>query len=125
MEGTEEDSLTVLCGTDRAERHHDVALVDDTGTLLAKTRISDDAAGYKKLLDLLPGHGDSPKSPIPVAIETSRGLLVAALRTGMHAHRPLPADSEPAQALHRPRASPAGRRLDTAADCRPGPVAAA
>jgi transposase len=74
--------LTVFCGIDWAERHHDVALVDDTGTLLAKARISDDAAGYSKLLDLLAEHGDSPESPIPVAIETSHGLLVAVLRTG-------------------------------------------
>jgi transposase len=135
-----EDSLTVFCGIAWAERHHDVALVDDTGTLLAKARISDDAAGYSKLLDLLAEHGDSPESPIPVAIETSHGLLVAVLRTGsrkvfainpltaaryrdrhgvsrkksdpgdalvlanilrtdMHAHRPLPDDSEQAQAI--------------------------
>lgn len=48
-----EDSLTVFCGIDWAERHHDVAIVDDTGTLLAKARITDDVAGYNKLLDLL------------------------------------------------------------------------
>ncbi|WP_069736197.1 IS110 family transposase [Streptomyces sp. EN27] len=135
-----EDDSTVFCGIDWAERHHDVAVVDDTGTLLAKARISDDAAGYSKLLDLLAEHGDSPETPIPVAIETSGGLLVAVLRTGdrkvfainplaasryrdrhgvsrkksdpgdalvlanilrtdMHAHRPLPADSELAQAI--------------------------
>ncbi|MFF9483091.1 IS110 family transposase [Streptomyces sp. NPDC014733] len=132
--------MTVFCGIDWAERHHDIALVDDTGTLLAKARISDDAAGYGKLLDLLAEHGDSPSDPIPVAIETNHGLLVAALRAGnrkvfainplaaaryrdrhsvsrkksdpgdalvlanilrtdMHAHRPLPADSELAQAI--------------------------
>ncbi|MEU0589832.1 IS110 family transposase [Streptomyces sp. NPDC006132] len=132
--------MTVFCGIDWAERHHDVAVVDDTGTLLAKARISDDVAGYNKLLELLAEHGDSRENPIPVAIETSRGLLVAALRTGsrkvfainplaasryrdrhgvsrkksdpgdalvlanilrtdMHAHRPLPVDSELAQAI--------------------------
>ena len=32
--------------------------------------------------DLLAEHGDSPDDPIPVAIETSHGLLVASLRTG-------------------------------------------
>jgi transposase len=134
--------LTVFCGIDWAERHHDIALVDDTGTLLAKARITDDAAGYNQLLALLAEYGDSPDDPIPVAIETSHGLLVASLRTGsrrvlainplaaaryrdrhgvsrkksdpgdalvlanilrtdMHAHRPLPADSE----LHRPSPS--------------------
>ena len=92
------------------------------------------------LLSLLASHGDSADDPVPVAIETPRGLLVACLRatgrsvypinpmavaryrdrhsiagrksdhgdavvlagiarTGMHAHRPLPADSELAQAI--------------------------
>jgi transposase len=72
----------VYCGIDWAEGHHDVALVDQDGRLLAKRRISDDAAGYRLLLDLLAEYGDSPDEPIPIAIETSRGLLVAALRTG-------------------------------------------
>ncbi|MFE7122200.1 IS110 family transposase [Streptomyces sp. NPDC057654] len=132
--------MNVYCGIDWAERHHDVALVDDTGTQLAKKRITDDAAGYRVLLELLAEHGDTPEDPIPVAIETSHGLLVAALRTGsrqiyavnplsaaryrdrhgvsrkksdpgdalvlanilrtdMHAHRPLPDDSDLARAI--------------------------
>jgi transposase len=132
--------LDVFCGIDWAEDHHDIALVDRDGKLLARQRISDDAAGLTRLLDLLAGHGDSPEDPIPVAIETPRGLLVACLRatgrqvypvnpmavaryrdrhtvagrksdkgdsavlagvlrTDMHAHRPLPADSELAQAI--------------------------
>ncbi|MBE8477516.1 IS110 family RNA-guided transposase [Streptomyces justiciae] len=73
--------MNVYCGIDWAERHHDVALVDAAGTLLAKRRITDDAAGYRVLLELLAEHGDTPENPIPVAIETSHGLLVAALRT--------------------------------------------
>ncbi|MGW2651978.1 IS110 family transposase [Streptomyces sp. NPDC001393] len=130
----------IYCGIDWAEQHHDVALVDDTGQLLAKRRISDDAAGYRLLLDLLAEYGDTEGNPIPVAIETSRGLLVAVLRTGkrqifavnpmaasryrdrhsvsrkksdpgdalvlanilrtdMHAHRPLPNDSDLARAI--------------------------
>ncbi|WP_275562809.1 IS256 family transposase [Streptomyces sp. 5-6(2022)] len=72
----------IYCGIDWAEKTHDVALVDDTGRLLAKRHITDDAPGYKVLLELLADHGDSEESPIPVAIETSRGLLVAVLRTG-------------------------------------------
>ncbi|MEW1551065.1 IS110 family transposase [Streptomyces tsukubensis] len=132
--------MNVYCGIDWAERHHDVALVDQAGTLLAKRRITDDAAGYRVLLELLTEYGDTPEDPIPVAIETSHGLLVAALRTGtrriyavnplsaaryrdrhgvsrkksdpgdalvlanilrtdMHAHRPLPADSDLARAI--------------------------
>ncbi|MGP3979208.1 IS110 family transposase [Streptomyces sp. 8N114] len=72
----------IYCGIDWAERTHDVALVDDTGTLVAKRHITDDAAGYQILLELLAEYGDTEENPIPVAIETSRGLLVAVLRTG-------------------------------------------
>jgi transposase len=72
----------IYCGIDWAERTHDVALVDNTGQLLAKRHITDDAAGYKILLDLLAEYGDTEETPIPVAIETSRGVLVAVLRAG-------------------------------------------
>ncbi|MFQ3560203.1 IS110 family transposase [Streptomyces gramineus] len=72
----------IYCGIDWAENHHDVALVDDSGQLVAKVRITDDVVGYGQLLDLLVEHGDSAEEPIPVAIETSRGLLVATLRSG-------------------------------------------
>ncbi|UQA92496.1 IS110 family RNA-guided transposase [Streptomyces halobius] len=74
--------MNVYCGIDWAERHHDVTLVDEAGTQLAKRRITDDAAGYRMLLELLAEYGDTPEDPIPVAIETSHGLLVATLRTG-------------------------------------------
>jgi transposase len=130
----------VTCGIDWAERHHDVALVNADGQLVARRRISDDANGFATLVGLLADAGDTEDNPIPVAIETPRGLLVAALRatgrrvyainpmavaryrerwtvarsksdhadavvlanilrTDAHAHRPLPADSELAQAV--------------------------
>src|SRR6188508_728307 len=133
-------SVAVFCGIDWAEDPHDIALVDQDGTLLAKRRIGDDAAGFAALLQLLVENGDQPDAPIPVAIETSHGLLVACLRatgrpvfpinpmsvsryrdrhsvarrksdagdalvlanilrTDLAAHRPLPADSELAQAI--------------------------
>jgi hypothetical protein len=107
---------------------------------VAKRHITDDMSAYKILIDLLAEHGDTEESPIPVAIETSRGLLVTVLRTGkrqvfainpmtaaryrdrhavsrkksdpgdalvlantlrtdMHAHRPLPNDSDLARAV--------------------------
>ena len=132
--------MEVFCGIDWAEDHHDIALVDRDGQLLARRRISDDAAGLAALLGLLADHGDSAEDPIPVAIETPRGLLTACLRatgrnvypinpmavaryrdrhsiagrksdhgdavvlagvlrTDRHAHRPLPADTELAQAI--------------------------
>ncbi|WP_425824645.1 IS110 family transposase [Streptomyces fractus] len=132
--------MTITCGIDWAENHHDVALVDEAGRLVAKRHIGDDAEGYRQLLGILIEAGDTPQDPIPVAVETARGLLFACLRaTGRkvysinpmavaryrerhrvaraksdHAdamalanilrtdadfHRPLPADSELAQAI--------------------------
>lgn len=72
--------IAVYCGIDWAEGHHDVAVVDDSGGLLAKRRITDDPAGLALLLRVLADCGDTREDPIPVAIETGRGLLVAVLR---------------------------------------------
>lgn len=58
----------------------DVALVDDQGIVVARRRIGDDTDGFRTLLELFTEHGDRPDNPIPVAIETSRGLLVSCLR---------------------------------------------
>ena len=73
--------MTITCGIDWAENDHDVALVDETGKLVAKLRISDDVRGYQQLLALLAESGDSAGDPVPIAIETARGLLIACLRT--------------------------------------------
>lgn len=72
--------MKLFCGIDWAEDHHDVAVVDDDGLLVAKRRIDDSSGGFGELLGLLAEAGDTPADPIPVAIETARGLLVAALR---------------------------------------------
>jgi transposase len=101
--------LDVFCGIDWAEGHHDIALVDPGGKLLAHERIGDDAAGLARLLELLAGHGDSPEDPVPVAIETPRGLLVACLRaTGRQVYPVNPM----AVARYRDRHSVAGRKSD-------------
>ena len=47
---------------------------------MAKKRISDDSAGFTVLTEMLAAAGDSFDDAIPIAIETPRGLLVAALR---------------------------------------------
>lgn len=72
--------MNCFCGIDWAEGHHDVAIIDGDGKLVAKKRIGDDPAGFTALTGMLADAGDSPENPIAVAIETPRGLLVAALR---------------------------------------------
>jgi hypothetical protein len=102
-------TLSVFCGIDWAEDHHDVALVDHDGTLIAKRRISDDVSGYGLLLQLLADAGDDADAPIPVAIETSRGLLVACLRaTG----RKVFSINPMAVSRYRDRHSVAGKKSD-------------
>jgi len=75
--------LAIMCGIDGAETHHNVALVDGAGKLVAKRRISDDAESYPRLLERLVEAGDTAQDPIPVAIETARGLLISCLRASL------------------------------------------
>lgn len=98
--------MTLFCGIDWAEGHHDVAVIDADGTLVVKKRISDDPAGFAELMDVLTASGDTAERPIPVPIETPRGLLVAALRaTG----RPVYAINPLAVARYRERHQWRGR----------------
>jgi len=131
---------TLFCGIDWGESRHDVAIINPEGAVVSRGKITADAAGFAQLLDLLAEAGDTADHQIPVAIETDRGLLVAALRstgrdvyplnplaasryrarhqvagaksdatdavllanilrTDAAAHRPLPADTELAQAI--------------------------
>ena len=132
--------MPLYCGIDWATEHHDVAIIDAGGHLIARRRVDNDAAGFADLLTMLAEAGDTAALPIPVGIETDRGLWVAALRatgrviypinplaasryrarhavsgaksdaadavllanivrTDPGAHRPLPADTELAQAI--------------------------
>jgi transposase len=101
--------LDVFCGIDWAEDHHDAALVDKEGKVVARLRAGDDAAGLRDLLGLLAEWGDSQDAPVPVAIETPRGLLVAALRaTG----RPVYAVNPMAAARYRDRVAVSGGKSD-------------
>jgi transposase len=76
--------VRIWCGIDWSERHHDVAMVDDDGVLVAKRRVAESATGFRELLELLAEHGERSDAPIPVAIETAKGLLPAALRAAGH-----------------------------------------
>ena len=125
----------MFCGIDWSDDHHDVAVVDDNGAVIAQLRIGNDVEGFGQLLESLAELGSGSAREVPVAIETAKGLLVASLiaggwtvfpinplatsryrdrhrcgrgksdtsdalvlanilRTDMHAHRPLPVDSE-------------------------------
>jgi hypothetical protein len=72
--------LHMYCGLDWATEHHDVAVVDGDGHVVARRRADNDASGFAQLLALLAEAGDTAEHPIPVATETDRGLRVAALR---------------------------------------------
>lgn len=99
----------MFCGIDWASDHHDVVLVDSSGSLLARARIDDSAVGLADLLQMLAAHGDSAEAPIPAAIETSRGLLVACLRaTG----RPIYAINPMAAARYRERHAVTRKKSD-------------
>jgi transposase len=103
--------VAVYCGIDWAEGHHDIALVDGDGTLVAKRRIKESPEGVAELTAMLAAAGDSAENPVPVAIETPRGLLVAVLRaTG----RPVYPVNPLAVARYRERTSVSGKKSDHA-----------
>ena len=54
-----DDTLTLYCGIDWATAHHDVAVVDDNGSVVARGRVSNDAAGFARLLTVLAQAGDT------------------------------------------------------------------
>jgi transposase len=68
----------VFVGIDWAEAHHDVCLLDEAGSVLAKRRLPDGLEGVRQLHVLLAGRADEPEQVI-VGIETDHGLLVGAM----------------------------------------------
>ena len=76
---------------------------------MAKRRINETLDGFGELTAMLAEAGDSAEAPIPVAIETPRGLLVAALHaTG----RPVYPINPLAVARYRERTSLSGKKSD-------------
>ena len=101
--------MAIYCGVDWAEGHHDVALIDGEGKLVGKRRVDESLDGVAELVAMLAAAGDSSDEPIPVAIETPRGLLVAALRA---AGRPIYPINPLAVARYRGRTSVSGKKSD-------------
>ena len=55
----------LYCGIDWATDHHDVAVVDDNGRVVARGRVGNDAAGFAQLLTLLAAAGDTAEVSDP------------------------------------------------------------
>src|SRR5215203_5886967 len=103
--------MAVFCGVDWAEGHHDIAVIDGDGALIGKRRIEESLDGVAEFTAMLTAAGDSAETPIPLARETPRGLLVAVVRaTG----RPIYPINPLAVARYRERTSVSGKKSDHA-----------
>lgn len=76
--------MKVFVGDDWAEDHHDIEVMDEAGTVLARRRLPEGAAGLAQLHGLigrfLPEDPDAAESAeVVIGIETDRGPWVAAL----------------------------------------------
>ncbi|MEU3566823.1 IS110 family transposase [Kitasatospora sp. NPDC036755] len=111
-------SWALFAGIDWSENLNDLAVVDRTGQLVASTRFEATPAGIRDMLKVISGvrasNGFSRKS-VPIAIEASRGLLVAALQ--QHGQPVVPI--HPATvARYRGRINPGNRKKSDAQDCQ-------
>jgi hypothetical protein len=72
------EGCMIFVGDDWAEDHHDVHLMDESGTRLASRRLPEGLAGIGEFHQLLARHAEEPDE-IVIGIETDRGLWVTAL----------------------------------------------
>jgi transposase len=100
----------LTCGIDWAEDHHDVALVDENGTVVGKRRVGADLSGFTELLELIAEHGGDPAGT-PVAIETDKNLLVVGLAAAGFTVFPI---NPKALARYRERHGQSGAKSDPA-----------
>jgi len=68
----------IFVGDDWAEDHHDVAVMDEAGKVLARRRLPEGVAGVAQCHELIAAHADDP-AQVAVGIETDRGLWVMSL----------------------------------------------
>jgi transposase len=73
--------MRLFVGDDWAEDHHDVEVMDEAGTVLAKRRLPEGVAGMAQLHELVGRHlgEDADAAQVVIGIETDRGPWVAAL----------------------------------------------
>jgi transposase len=103
--------MKIWCGIDWAEHHHDIAVVDEAGTLLVKRRIGDDLDGFGQLIGVLTDLAGAQHLEVPVAMETANGLLAASL---LDAGYSLFAINPLAVSRYRDRYSPSRAKSDAA-----------
>lgn len=72
----------LFVGWDWASETHDVTVIDDSGEIIARWALRHDAADLAATLERLAGHGDP--EDLPVAIETTSGLVVDRLLAAGH-----------------------------------------
>lgn len=68
----------IYLGIDWAEAHHDACVMDEVGSVLAKSRVPEGVEGLARLHAMVAVHAQEP-AEVLVGIETDRGLLVGAL----------------------------------------------
>ena len=68
----------IFVGVDWAEAHHDVAVIDEEGTQLAKAPLPEGVAGVARFHELVGAHTEDP-AEVVIGIEIDRGLFVTAL----------------------------------------------
>ncbi len=100
--------MSITCGIDWAEAHHDVAVLDEAGRVLQRRRIDTGAAGFSKLVSMLAEHGDDV-TDVPVAIETDKNLIVVAVQAAGLTIYPI---NPRAVARYRERHGQSGKKFD-------------
>lgn len=98
----------ITCGIDWAEVHHDVALMNEAGTILERRRIDTGPDGFTELLSMIAACGGTPQTTA-VAIETDKNLIVVALAAAGFAVYPI---NPRAVARYRERLGQAGGKSD-------------
>ena len=68
----------IFTGDDWSEEHHDVCVLDEKGRVLARRQLPEGVAGVAAFHELVGDFADNPEE-VAIAIETDRGLWVAAL----------------------------------------------